>query len=221
MSNRLTDEQKDRLYEATGVRVNAVRDHPYYPRWNMAKYRCRNKKAKNYPAYGGRGIQFSRRFDGIEGFVRYCEELGRQPSDQHSVDRINNERGYCVGNIHWSTPFEQANNRRNTLLIRHKGGFYTMEHLSVVTGVPLKTLKWRYYEQGLRGRRLVRPTYTAVRKHKGSVYSKCRSAIRRLRQDGIRVSKAAVSELTKIHRDGVGYVWPELIRSGVIVNPYV
>lgn len=35
-----------------------------------------------------------------------------RPSREHSIDRIDNERGYESGNIRWATSKEQITNRR-------------------------------------------------------------------------------------------------------------
>jgi hypothetical protein len=75
--------------------------------------RCRNPKNKSYHNYGGRGITVSPVFtDPYQGFWRFVEELGERPSPKHSLDRIDNNRGYEPGNIRWATTREQLANRR-------------------------------------------------------------------------------------------------------------
>lgn len=63
-------------------------------------------------AYAGRGIRIARAFKGRHGFERFLAEVGRRPTKLHSLDRIDNDRGYAPGNLRWATKKQQANNRR-------------------------------------------------------------------------------------------------------------
>ncbi len=69
--------------------------------------RCRNENHPRYADYGGRGILCH--FESFEAFAR---EVGLRPSSGHSIDRIDNERGYEPGNVRWATDAEQSRNRR-------------------------------------------------------------------------------------------------------------
>lgn len=40
------------------------------------------------------------------------DNLGPRPTEHHSVDRIDNSRGYEPGNLRWATRGEQARNKR-------------------------------------------------------------------------------------------------------------
>jgi hypothetical protein len=70
-----------------------------------AKYRCTNPNAHNYARYGGRGIKF--RFESFEQFYR---KLGDRPAGM-TLDRINTDGHYEVGNVRWATKRTQSNNR--------------------------------------------------------------------------------------------------------------
>jgi hypothetical protein len=72
-----------------------------------ARSRCRNPKNDSYDKYGGRGIEF--RFSSFEQFFA---ELGPRPGPEYSVDRIDNEGHYEMGNVRWATLSEQNLNRR-------------------------------------------------------------------------------------------------------------
>ena len=82
---------------------------PEYQACNSAKQRCTNPRNSQYHRYGGRGIQF--RFTCFEEFYA---ELGQRTSDEHSLDRKNNDGHYEPGNVRWATAQEQALNRRTT-----------------------------------------------------------------------------------------------------------
>ena len=86
-------------------------------------YRCCCPKSKAYPRYGGRGITVCKRWrDDKHAFV---SDMGPKPTPKHSIDRIDNDKGYwcgktecpeCgplgrVGNCRWATSKEQVRNR--------------------------------------------------------------------------------------------------------------
>lgn len=87
--------------------------------WAGIKTRCYNSTSASYRNYGGRGIMMHEPWRA--SYRLFCEELlseiGPRPSPQHSVDRVDNDRGYFPGNLRWATRFEQAANKRNTKLI--------------------------------------------------------------------------------------------------------
>lgn len=82
------------------------------------KQRCLNPKNHAYPRYGGRGIAICARWLHFEGFL---EDMGERPSVGHSIDRIDNARGYEPGNCRWATSGEQSLNRSVTIWVTHNG----------------------------------------------------------------------------------------------------
>lgn len=85
----------------------AGRITPEYRAYSLAKGRCSNTNTPNFKDYGGRGIEF--RFASFEAFFA---EVGKRPSDRHSLDRIDNFGHYEPGNVRWATRKEQNANRR-------------------------------------------------------------------------------------------------------------
>ena len=73
--------------------------------YQWAKSRCTNPNVKQYKDYGGRGIQF--KFDSFNDFVNH---IGNRPVG-YMLDRINNDKHYEIGNIHWVTRKEQNQNK--------------------------------------------------------------------------------------------------------------
>ena len=82
---------------------------PEWTAWHQMRYRCLNPKSRAWKNYGGRGIKVCKRWEKYEKFLA---DMGRRPSPDHSLDRINNDRDYKPSNCRWATMKQQSNNRR-------------------------------------------------------------------------------------------------------------
>jgi len=72
-----------------------------------ARSRCSSKTEPTVSKYRNRGIRFL-----FTSFEQWFAELGPRPTAEHSVDRINNDGNYEVGNVRWATKKEQRANQR-------------------------------------------------------------------------------------------------------------
>lgn len=90
-----------------------------YRTWYSMKQRCFNINDTRYSDYGGRGITVCDRWK--ESFENFLEDMGKCPSRQHSIDRIDNDKGYYPENCRWATLKEQSRNKRVNRLIEYKG----------------------------------------------------------------------------------------------------
>lgn len=116
--------------------VKASRTIPLFNTWNLMLTRCYNKTNESYPEYGGRGIRVCLRWHHPENFMADMEE---RPSSRHSLDRIDNMGHYCPENCRWATSHEQANNKRNNLILTHNGRTQTLARWCAELGLNYKS----------------------------------------------------------------------------------
>lgn len=103
-------------------------------------HRCRSKEKTKARIYRNRGISVCDEW--TRSFTAFLDYVGRKPSPQHTLDRIENEKGYCPGNVRWALPKEQSNNRRDTIL-EVNGIKKSFLEWSKVYGVPQRNIRTR------------------------------------------------------------------------------
>ena len=84
------------------------KDYPEHTVWRAMKKRCYNI-TPYYKYYGGRGITVCKRW--LNSFPNFLKDMGSRPSKRHSIDRINNNKGYSKSNCQWVTKSKQMLNR--------------------------------------------------------------------------------------------------------------
>lgn len=87
--------------------------------WDNLKSRCLNPAHPGYHRYGGRGITICDAWK--NSYETFLADVGLRPSPAHSIDRIDNNRGYEPGNCRWSTRSEQGRNKRANHLLTFNG----------------------------------------------------------------------------------------------------
>lgn len=77
-----------------------------------AMYRCTRPNTKQYEDYGGRGIKYLLPLDLIEAYKVVVDSIGHR-EDGMTLDRIDNDGHYEVGNLRWASRSEQRRNQRS------------------------------------------------------------------------------------------------------------
>lgn len=84
-----------------------------YSAWKSMKKRCSLESHPQYKDWGGRGISVCDKWNG--SFEAFLEDVGRKPSPELTLDRIDNNGNYEPGNVRWATRYVQTHNRRNSI----------------------------------------------------------------------------------------------------------
>jgi hypothetical protein len=99
--------------------AKGYRPTPELKTWQMIKARCHTPTASGYHKYGARGIKVCDRWR--EDFSAFLTDMGPRPSPLHSIDRLDNSKGYSPDNCRWATASEQAYNRRTAHFLTING----------------------------------------------------------------------------------------------------
>lgn len=111
-----------------------------YSIWCAMRSRCNNPNVPCYSRYGGRGIVVCERWN--TDFIYFLEDMGEAP-DGMSIDRIDNDKGYCPENCRWATTKEQSRNTRQNRFIEFNGKTQTLVDWSEELNIPYARLSRR------------------------------------------------------------------------------
>ena len=90
-----------------------------YQIWEGVVRRGSGKEHRSH--YLDRGITVCDEWTGEGGFQAFFDHIGPRPSSKHSVDRIDNDRGYEPGNVRWATNKEQSRNTSRNRIVTVNG----------------------------------------------------------------------------------------------------
>jgi hypothetical protein len=80
-----------------------------YGIWKAMRQRCRNPRSKDFPYYGGRGIEVCQRWDSFSSFMI---DVGARPNPGSTLERNDTNGDYEKDNCRWATRSEQSMNKR-------------------------------------------------------------------------------------------------------------
>lgn len=115
-----------------------------YRIWANMKTRCTNKNSPDYIRYGARGISVCKEWLNFIFFKEWAMANGY--SDELTLDRINNNRGYCPANCRWTSKQVQSNNTRRNRYITYKGLTKTVSQWAELLCIPYSVLYTRLYK---------------------------------------------------------------------------
>jgi len=112
-----------------------------YRIWKGIVQRCCNPNDHAFEDYGGRGITICERWR--SSYENFLADVGRRPSRDLSIDRIDNNGGYCPGNVHWATMKRQNRNSRQNRLLTFDGITRCIAEWAEITGIASTALYQR------------------------------------------------------------------------------
>ncbi len=137
----------DPLKTAYDREMHGLRHTPEYSIWRSMRQRCSNKNHKSYQNYGGRGITVCEKWK--NSFMAFYQDMGARPTDKHTIERVDNNKGYSPENVIWTSNCINCQNQRSTKLdaekvrrIRdlYKRKLYTRKELASEFGVSKSTI---------------------------------------------------------------------------------
>ena len=115
-----------------------------YKIWSNMKTRCTNENNPDYIRYGARGIDICKEWLNFIYFKEWAVTNGY--SDELTLDRIDNNKGYCPENCRWTSKQVQNNNTRRNKYITYKGLTRTVAQWARLLCIPYSVLYTRLYK---------------------------------------------------------------------------
>lgn len=110
-----------------------------YRSWHAMLRRCQVNLD-----YVTRGISVCDRWRGRNGFANFHADLGLRPEGM-TLERRDNDVGYCPENCRWATRAEQNRNTRANVRLTFRGKTLVAAEWARLSGVDPKTLRQRIY----------------------------------------------------------------------------
>lgn len=121
--------------------------------------RCTNPKHPFWNTYGGRGISVCEEWRNQKAFRIWAMSNGY--SDNLTIDRIDNDKGYFPDNCRWVTIKKNCNNRSTSHKVTAFGKTMSLLEWSEYLGISYNTLKKRVIDHHETGEYLLRPSRRA------------------------------------------------------------
>lgn len=127
-------------------RTHGLSQSPEFVAWVSMRSRCYSPNTNGYHRYGGRGVTVCEEWR--ESFAAFLAHVGRRPSAAHSLDRIDNSKGYEQGNVRWATKKQQQRNMRSNRIVTVNGVARSLSEWSEISGVNYHSIQARLNRLG-------------------------------------------------------------------------
>lgn len=118
--------------------------------WDGMKRRC-----KVNPHYAH--VSVCEEWNDFESFAKWAFENGY--SDDLTIDRIDNSKGYSPDNCRWATYKTQANNKTNNHLLTINGETHNLKEWSEISGLSYNVILYRANHGWNEKDMLIKPDY--------------------------------------------------------------
>lgn len=135
-------ERAKRIGYANREHGKSVENKRLFDVWYQMTRRCNNKKSKDYPGYGGRGIKICQEWLEVSEFFKWAEKSGYKIG--LTLERINVNGGYNAGNCTWIPNKRQASNTRRSVRIEFNGDILCLSDWARKIGINIRTILTRY-----------------------------------------------------------------------------
>lgn len=120
-------------------RTHGLRGTRLYKIWQGMKQRCHCPSSVHYERYGSRGITVCDEWrNDFKSFYDWAMANGY--SDDLSIDRIDNDKGYFPENCRWASNKDQQSNLRSNRLLTLNGETHTLSEWASIKGVSKATI---------------------------------------------------------------------------------
>jgi len=132
------------------VTAHGLKKTRLYVIWRDIKIRCYNPNALNFKDYGAKGVIMCDEWrNNFKIFHDWAMNNGYNKDAKRgecTIDRIDNNKGYCPENCRWVDNLVQQNNRTNNRFLTYKGKTHTVAEWSRILNIPPHTLYARLYK---------------------------------------------------------------------------
>jgi len=107
-------------------------------------YECASNRSSKY--YIDKGIKIHPEW--VDNFEDFLGHIGKAPSKEHTVGRIDGNKDYVPGNVRWETYEEQNRNKSDNVIVEWLGRQMTLVEACETSVVPYQTAWYRIQRAG-------------------------------------------------------------------------
>lgn len=126
----------------TKSRKHGKATSPLYRIWKGMRSRCSNTKLNSWQYYGAKEIFVCKEWDAFEQFA---SDMGERPTPKHSIDRIDNTKGYNKENCQWATTTHQNRNKSSNIFLEYGGKRQSLKDWAKEINMPYDALHHRIH----------------------------------------------------------------------------